>query len=540
MAGLPIYFGDATALSPDGSQRVSADSPAPTYSASTGLFTPPATPTDILALLPAGSNFPVLAVKKIVVSGTSTAGGQSLFVRAIFSGNGGDNGHSVVTNNPRDKYDGSSQAQVWRFTSNRTTGSAPVGGSDTRPVIDEADLILGIAGASAGTPVVFDFTTGDKAPTVRQAYDYIVVGLNGQTMPSGTQLRVTIVWTEQQAIRFGALGDSTTSNATPDLLNAGANFGGVGRTGATNAVVTVDNLGSNGFRLYDFLNNANGVTYSLSQYLSWNYDANWLCYGINDARKGDLGANTASCINRLTAMLDTAIQAMLYGTTSGTFYTSPKATRYAITAASWAANTATLTTTPHGYSTTETVRLEVAEMTSTGYNGSYSCTFPGATSIQYTLGSNPGAATVFGTVAFTTQWPATASGNPDTKIILWSPNPICADDAGDGTYGGLSASANTVLSGLWTGMTLAQAAQELTNILYAAYQPFASDSRILALLNKQDVLGRTALPIAQMTCSGTVYMVNQLHPGVWGRKITLRQIMPVIQRAIKATRAMRY
>lgn len=542
--GLPVSVADVNLIAPDATLHVSRDSVTPSYSCCTGLFTPPANPTDVVALLPAGSQMPQIQLRRVTVSGVSTSGGQ-LQVRLIFGANGGTNGIATHTSYPRDKYDGAASAGVWRFTSNRTSGSAPVFASDNRTIIDEADLVLGVAGSTQGAPAVFNFPSGAKTPTIKQAYDWITVGFGGQTLPAGTQIRVTLEWNETPAVRVGFLGDSTTSNATPDLLNNSTNSGGIGKTGATNIAATVDNLGSNGFRIFDFINGTNGVTVPMSQVASYLYDVLPICYGINDCRKGDLGADIASCTNRLTAMIDTAVQGLLYGTTNGGNYTSPKATKYTISAASWASNTVTLTTsTPHGYALAESIRLEVAGMTPAAYNGVFSCTFPAANQIRYTLASDPGAATVMGVVAFTTQWSFTSSGNPDVKIILWSPNCICTDDLGDTPgYGGLSASgaANpTAMTGIWTGLTMAQAAQALTDILYNAYQPFVGDSRVFAVLNKQDVLGRTAKPIAQMTVRGYPFMVNQIHPGTWGRKITLRQIMPVLRSAIQAVRAIKF
>lgn len=535
--GLPITFSEVVNQAGDGTLRVSSESSGPTFSASTGLFTPVATPTDIAALVPQYGPKQT-RLRRVVISGVCNSGGQ-LFVRLLASANGGNNGSTTITSYQHDKYNGTAICALYKFTANRTTGSAPVGGADTRATIAEADLTLGIAGSSTGTPAVFEFPDG-SAPMIKHQYDWLVVGLNGQALPTGTQVRVTMTWSEHAVVVFGATGDSTTSNATPDLLMSGANSGGIGSSGAFNSAVTVDNFGSNGYTLSNFINNTAGVTFPLSTVLVRGVDAMWVCWGINDARTGAMGSTAAACTNRLTAMLDTVIRATLYGATSGATYTSPFATSYSVASASWSGGAATLVTTlPHGYAVGESIKLQIAGMMPSGYNGTYTCTFPTTTSITYTV-ADPGAATVMGTATYTTVWPSTMTGLPDCKIILWSPNPITADDTGDGTYGYLSASANTVLSGLWTGMTLAQAAQALTDILYNAYQPFVGDARVFALLNKQDVLSRFALPLAQMTVSGTATMVNQLHPGVWGRRLTLRQIMPTIRSAVNAVRAIKF
>lgn len=533
---LPVSISDLHSVAPDQTIRTRSDGVARSFSVCTGLFTPVANPTDVLCILPVSFPLDTLKLRRVAVSGVSQSGG-SVPVRVVFGANGGFAGVNQLTLMPRNRYDGGSCYAVWRMTANRS--NVGVGAADTRTIIDEADLVFGTEGSSAGSPAVFEFGRGAKSPTIPHQYDVISVSFSGATLPTGAKVRITLEWEEMSVVNVSFVGDSTTSNATPDLLNGSTNAGGMGRTGALNELAKIDNHGSNGYRIFDFLNGTNGVTVPLSQLLNWTPDVYVLCYGINDARQGSLGADIDSCTNRLTAMIDTAVNAVLNGTLNGGAYTSPKATKYTVQSAAWASNTVTLqTSTPHGYATTETLKLAVTGMVPNAFNGVYTCTFPTATGIQYTLGSNPGAATAMGTVAFTTIWSTTAPGNLDAKVILWSPNSICADDLGDTPgYGSLSLSGQsspTAMTGLWSGMTVAQAAQALTNMLYAAYQSFSADSRIYALLHKQDVLGRQSLPIAQMP-----WMVNQLHPGPRGRILTRRQVLPVLKRAIQDVRAIK-
>ena len=75
-------------------------------------------------------------------------------------------------------------------------------------------------------------------------------------------------------------------------------------------------------------------------------------------------------------------------------------TPQAVSSITWLSNTVTVTTTaPHGYPVgAGTIELTLAGFTPSGYNGTYACTITTTTEFTYTLASNPGTATVEGTV----------------------------------------------------------------------------------------------------------------------------------------------
>lgn len=142
-------------------------------------------------------------------------------------------------------------------------------------------------------------------------------------------------------------------------------------------------------------------------------------------------------------------------------------------------------------------------------------------------------ATVNGTVAgssytspvgagTTFTWAATIPANPDCRIILWGPNSL----ASDGNGGNLVA-----LAGRFAGMSLAQAAQAITDDLYAAYAAFADDPRVFRVVQKQDVLGRHC---ATLAASGR--MTDILHPNARGQILSARQIVPHLWDALAAVR----
>lgn len=134
-------------------------------------------------------------------------------------------------------------------------------------------------------------------------------------------------------------------------------------------------------------------------------------------------------------------------------------------------------------------------------------------------------------------WPNNIPANPDCRIILWGPNSFTTD----GNAGNFVA-----LTGLFAGMTLAQAAQEATNILYDAYEAFRGDPRIFALLQKQDLFGRICTTIANSgnaayaagkTKTAAPLMTDILHPNERGQVLSARQIAPVLADAIEDWRA---
>jgi lysophospholipase L1-like esterase len=108
------------------------------------------------------------------------------------------------------------------------------------------------------------------------------------------------------------------------------------------------------------------------------------------------------------------------------------------------------------------------------------------------------------------------SALPDVDLILWGPNALAADDYGGSGY--------VTATGLFAGMTIAQAAQAASDILYGAYAAFANDSRIQAVIQKQDVLGRTSRTVANF--SGL--MDDQLHPSSRGQFLSANALMPFL------------
>ena len=407
--------------------------PRPTYRSGVVGFAPAAAATDIATFFP--TNYGRVAyIEQITISGTaSSAAVLDLLIQRSVNGGGG-----TMAAQPTAKLDARDRAPTigfYTFSANRSSNGNGIDG--TRPLIAAAKLHLGTA-TTPGQPVTFCFQ-GTKRPMLRDLTEWVVINLNGQTLPVGISLDIHVEWSEEALAPIQIAGDSTTSNAITLWEQ-------IGNSGAVTALGNIFNAGSNGYRLYDALTNSNGIPYPLVgpngvlSRLNGMPGVLVLCYGLNDLRQG--------LVTRaeLISMIDAAIYATINGTTSGASYVSPL-----------------------------------------------------------------GAGTSF-------TWPTTLPANPDCRILLWSPNPL-ASDGNSSNY--------VTLTGRFAAMTLAQAAQTITDDLYAAYDAFAADPRVWRVVHKQDLFGRSAVPLAT---SGL--MTDILHPNARGQVLSARQIVPHLYDAI--------
>jgi hypothetical protein len=563
---------------PDGGVRQSSSGGGPTYQSDTGLFTPAANPTDVWALYGSNQFGPTIYLKQVRVSCLSTSGGSfPVLLQSTNSANISTGSYTTLTTatgymSKRDAFDPNPSATAQYWTANPT---ARTGVSSSRSLISQQDIVCGTNGANAGTPVIFDFTGPGAKPFIqRYGVNYpVAVNLNGVALPAGAQLRIEAVWEEQKQVNVCMVGDSTTAVATAGYFNGSSSYlGGLSKTGAMNSVAAVFNLGSNGFRLADILNDLNGVTWPLGQVLGsgmgspsttsalqtgnyyQNCDVLVLTIGINDVRQGLLGTSQAVMQNRLVSMLDAFIYAVKNGTVLGASYTSPLAASYAVSNISWASNVATVTTSaPHQFSTAGSgesfsgggVAVTISGSSNAAFNGTWQLgSVIDATHFTVNMATDPGVFSGTAREQAATIWYGTFSAMPGAKVILYSPNSLTADDSASGSGGAgyymdyPQTSAGTLV-GVWSGMTLAQAAQAASNILFNAYASFSGDPRLFAVIHQQSV-GGGPFPSTVTTLANNPLMMNQLHPGSYGQWLKNQQISPVIVRAVSAVAATRY
>lgn len=424
----------------DGAQRVAVAGIAPTFTTGVRGFAPAATPTDVAALI-AQSYGRKITLRRVSVSGVASAAAtvDVLLQRSPNGGAGTQVSLSAVTAKA-DSRDYLPTGLAYYYTANRTSNGDGV--SSTRPLVAVGRMTFATA-TTAGVPCVWEFGgRGAKPPAINDLVEWIVVNLAGQAMPSGAALSIDFEWVEEATPRVVFAGDSTTSNAS-------TLFADLGRSGLLTGAAIIDNMGSNGFRLTDFINNTNGVTYPLSAVSPRAAGVLVLCYGINDVRAG------ACTQDQLISMIDAVIYATLNGTVNGASYTSPLGARTTFT------------------------------------------------------------------------WGATLSANPDCQIILWGPNGFTTDDVGAAGY--------VTATGAFSGMSVAQAAQAGSDILYNGYEAFRGDGRVYSVLQKQDQFGRTCLP-----STAAPLMLDQLHLGPRGQTLEGRTLKPVLAGAIAKVASLNY
>ena len=512
--------------SPSGAVR-STSGRGPSYWLGHDNLTPAANPTDIFAVLQQGIHKTIF-VERIVITATADVV-ATLDLRVQRSSEGGGGTFTAAAGVAKAQLDDywSNSAIMNVYSANRSSNGNGV--DNTRQLFAAAKLAVGRNdGTVQPQPLTISFS-GEGRPTIKNGPEWVVVNLLGQALPAGFKISCYYEISEEALPRVVFAGDSTTSNAT-------TLFQELSRNGGLNAAANFLNAGSNGMRLEDVILNTSAPPYPLVggngtiDRLGSHPGVLVLCYGINDLRQGSVS------LNELKAMNDTAIYAILNGTTNNQVYVSPKATVHTISAATWSGGIVTITTTaPHGFSTNTTAKVNIAGMTPAGYNGYYAITVTGASSFTYALAGNPGASTVMGTATYAMKFTATIVAKPDTQIILWSANTLTTDGNTGGTL--------VTLTGRFaSGFTLAQAAQVISDDLYSATEEFRGDVRIFQIVHKRDLFGPTSGLVANSGAYlfglGTLkvnlpLMTDILHPNDRGQQIQARQIKRAVLRAVQ-------
>lgn len=162
-----------------------------TYRVSLNDFTPAASATD--AVMVQGSATKIIRITKIAYSADATGAGalDYYITKRLTPDTGGTS--SVPSVGILDSRDPAPSATVKQFSANPTLG--------TSGVVVAANHYAMPAAASTGYPIsqfVETFGgTGAKALVLRNASEVMGFSFNGQTIPAGTSVYVTIEWTEE-------------------------------------------------------------------------------------------------------------------------------------------------------------------------------------------------------------------------------------------------------------------------------------------------------------------------------------------------------
>lgn len=169
-------------------QKTNIESSKATYSAVIADFVPAATATDFFTLT--GVNGKIITVTNIRMSGSATAStyqGMYLYKRTTLNTGGTSSATPIAKH---DSQDVNASGVVLQYTAN----PASLGTG----VLTRADH-LGLPAAAAGTvELIWDFgNRAAKGIKLNSSTESACLNFAGATVPAGTNLHVTIEWTEE-------------------------------------------------------------------------------------------------------------------------------------------------------------------------------------------------------------------------------------------------------------------------------------------------------------------------------------------------------
>jgi len=173
-------------------REVSSQSKA-TYSAASGVYTPPATPTDSFCIF--GSASKTVRVVSFSNSNLQTTAGINLWVVAKRSTADTAGTPVAATRVPHDSDDAAATATVSHYTANPTTGSL-IGNV-------RSERVLAPAAGSVVGPVTYDFlafgaaTLLDRPVTLRGTGEGLCLNFAGAALPAGSTWAGNVTWTEE-------------------------------------------------------------------------------------------------------------------------------------------------------------------------------------------------------------------------------------------------------------------------------------------------------------------------------------------------------
>lgn len=156
-------------------------------------FTPATAATESLALYGAAGK--IVRVTKMTISGDATA--AAIYDMYITKRTSPSTGGTFTNPNATkaDSDDPAHSATLFLYTANPTALGAGSGMEG-----DHLYLPAAASPASAPSRVSYEWgTRGDKAPVLRSENEGIAFNFNGQAVPAGTGLYLTIEWTEEDA-----------------------------------------------------------------------------------------------------------------------------------------------------------------------------------------------------------------------------------------------------------------------------------------------------------------------------------------------------
>lgn len=166
-----------------------------TFVATTGTFSPPATPTDMATIT--GSATKTVRVLAVYFASTQTTyGTNTIFLTKRSTANSGGTS-SAITVVPLDSGNASGTATVASYTANPTTGSL-VGNINTKRVVSPVVTTTSMQ-SDLGTDMLPQPRGGllEQPVILRGTGEVLAVNFGGASLPSGLSVTVTFLWTEE-------------------------------------------------------------------------------------------------------------------------------------------------------------------------------------------------------------------------------------------------------------------------------------------------------------------------------------------------------
>lgn len=192
--GIDVSTQNSTTLLVDhasGAQYMTTEGLRASYSASSPDITPAATATDIFTIT--GSSTKTIKINRIQITADATSASVlDFYVYFRTAANTGGT-TAAITSSSRDSTNAAATATVVKYTAN-ATGL----GAGTLIASDHYALPAAASTGYPGTPWFEDFGVRNDQPIVlRGTAQSLAINLNGQTIPAGTNVYVTVFWTEE-------------------------------------------------------------------------------------------------------------------------------------------------------------------------------------------------------------------------------------------------------------------------------------------------------------------------------------------------------
>lgn len=160
-----------------------------TYAATTGFFTPAATPTDVVGFF--GSASKTIRILRVTISGTqTTAGINSWFLAKRNTANSGGT-PSAMTIVPLDSLSPAATMTANRYTANPTTGNL-VGNIGAFSILTPAP-----GSVAEGTDPVHDELYNGQGIVLRGTGEGLCANFAGAAVPAGMSIAFNVYWTEE-------------------------------------------------------------------------------------------------------------------------------------------------------------------------------------------------------------------------------------------------------------------------------------------------------------------------------------------------------